>query len=174
MDSSFQEDPQIFLYPGPYTVNLGSTTAIEALQPDQSVFITVNASLTVGSITVSAATNIVLSAENPQFENINPTDPTTYPSWLSFDLRFLKVAIPSSATRFGATMLSDPADAPGFIASVVQSLTAGGGTVGVESFENSLTQNEELSALEFLPRDKNGNLVFNFAIARVRLNGNTA
>src|SRR5205085_8125596 len=131
-DSSFQADPQIFLYP--YTVNLGSTTAIDALQPDQSVFITVNASLTVGSVTVSAAANIVLSAgENPRFEDINPADPITYPNWLSFDLRFLKVTIPSSASRFGATMSSDPADAPVFIASVVRNLTTGGGTVGVDS-----------------------------------------
>ena len=170
-DSSFQEDPQTFLYP--YTVNFSSTNAFDALNLDQSVFITVDASLTVGSVTVSAATNIVLSAgEDPRLEDRNPLDPTAYPSWLSFDLRFLKVTIPSTATRFGATMSSNPADAPGFIASVTTNLTAGDGTVGLDSFAN-LTQDEGMSSLEFLPTDKNGDVVFNFAIARVRLQGNT-
>jgi hypothetical protein len=171
-DASFQSDPQVFLVP--YTINFGSANAVNALNPDQSAFITIDASLTVGTVTISARANIVISAgENPRFENLNPNNPTSFPSWLSFDLRFIKVTVPSTANRFGAVMSSNPTDAPGFIASVIQNLTAGGGTVGVESFDN-LTQDEEKSALEFLPKDKNGNAVFNFAIARVRLLGNIA
>ena len=70
-------------------------------------------------------------------------------------------------------MSDNAADAPGFIASVIANLTAGGGVVGSDSFESGLTQDELSSALEFLQKDDDGNFVFNFAVARVRLKGNT-
>lgn len=78
-----------------------------------------------------------------------------------------------TASRFGATMTTNWADAPGFIAQVIANLTAGRGSVGGDSFDPGLSQDEDAFAVEFLPSDSNGNLVFNFAIARVRLRGNT-
>jgi hypothetical protein len=176
-DPTLQPDPQSFLYP--YTISFNSETAFDALQPDQAVFITLEASLTVGQVTVTASANITLTAgEDPRFEDIDPSNPQNYPSWLSFDLRFFKMTVPTSgavqtASRFGATMTTSPADAPGFITKVVTNLTAGKGVVGLDSFDPGLTQDEDGSALEYLPNDSSGNLVFNFAVAHVRLKGNT-
>jgi hypothetical protein len=55
-DPTFQQDPQDFLFP--FTVTFPSTAAFDALNLDQSVFVAVNASLTVGEVTVSAQTNL--------------------------------------------------------------------------------------------------------------------
>ena len=139
--------------------------------------LTLNVSLTVGQITRTASAAIELVAgENPYYENVNPADPARFPFWLSFDLRLFKMTVPPSQTRdrFNATMTTNPADAPAFIASVSANLTAGGGTVGGDSFESGLTQDEAGSSLEFLQKDDDENFVFNFAVARVRLKGNTA
>jgi hypothetical protein len=66
----------------------------------------------------------------------------------------------------------DPAQAPGFISSVINNLTTNT-NLGGESFD-SLEQSEDQSALEFHPQDSDGNFAFNFAVARVRLLGKTA
>jgi hypothetical protein len=164
---------QRFLYP--YTISFPSTAAFGALLPDQAAVLTLTAAFTVGSVTVtdSAALELV-SGQNPFYVNVNPAD-AAQPVWLSFDLRFFKVAVPSggTASRFGAQMTASPGDAPAFIASAIQNLTAGGGSVGSDSF-TALSQDEGASALEFLQQDSAGNFVFNFAVARVRLRGKTA
>jgi hypothetical protein len=125
------------------------------------------------SLTDSAALELV-SGQNPFYTNVNPADPSQ-PVWLSFDLRFFKLAVPSggTASRFGAQITSNPGDAPAFIASAIQNLTTGGGNVGGDSFA-ALSQDEGASALEFLQQDSAGNFVFNFAVARMRLLGKTA
>jgi hypothetical protein len=172
VDPSLAPVTQRFLYP--CTVAFTTDAAFEALDLDQSVVLTLTATVTVGSITRSDTAALVLvKGENPFYTNVNPNAPTQ-PAWLSFDLRFFKVAVPGggNVSRFGATMSSNPADAPAFIASVIQNLTVGGGTVPGDGFEN-LQQDEEASALEFLAQDDDGNFVFNFAVARVRLLGKT-
>jgi hypothetical protein len=164
---------QRFLYP--YTIQFASSAAFGALLLDQAVVLTLSATFTVGGVTCTdTATLELVKGENPFYTNVNPANPTQ-PFWLSFDLRFFKVAVASggTASRFGATMTSDPADAPGFIAAAIQSLTANNGNVAGDAFAN-LEQDEDNSALEFLQQDSAGNLVFNFAVARVRLIGNTA
>ena len=176
-DSTFQQDPQAFLYP--FSLKFNNQNIFTPLGPDETVTLTLSASFTVGPITRTAQSTLLLtSGENPRFENVDVHHPADFPAWLSFDLRFLKVTVPStgattSATRFGATMTRNRDDAPGFIAQVIANLTSGGGTAGGETFEPGLSQDEETSALEFLPQDNAGNFVFNFAIARVRLLGNT-
>jgi hypothetical protein len=163
---------QRFLYP--YTISFSSDAAFEALELDQAALLTLSASFTVGQITrTDTAILELVKGENPYYVNVNPTDPTQ-PVWLSFDLRFFKVAVRSgdSVSRFGATMSSDAAQAPGFIAGVIQNLTAGDGVAGGEAFAD-LAQDEENSALEFLQQDGDGNFVYNFAVARVRLIGKT-
>ena len=164
---------QRFLYP--YTISFSSGAAFTALQADQAAVLTLTATFTVGSVTRtdSAALELV-SGQNPFYTNVNPADPSQ-PVWLSFDLRFFKVAVPSGETvsRFGAQMTSSPGDAPAFIAAAIQNLTAGGGSAGGDSFA-ALSQDEDASALEFLQQDAGGNFVFNFAVARVRLLGKTA
>ena len=176
-DPTLTQDPQTFLYP--YTISFSSSAALNALLTDQFAVLTLNATFTVGQITRTASANIELVAgEDPFIEDIDPSNPAAFPFWLSFDLRFFKMTVPSSgsnqtASRFGATMTTNPADAPAFIAKVIANLTAGGGAVAGDSFESNLTQDEEASALEFLQQDSSGNWVFNFAVARVRLKGNT-
>ena len=164
---------QRFLYP--YTISFGSSAAFDGLGFDQAAILTLTASITVGSVTrTDSATLELVKGENPFLAKVYPGDPSQ-PVWLSFDLRFFKVAIPSggSASRFGATMSSDPSDAPGFVASVIGNLTTNGGNVGGDAFAN-LSQDEDASAIEFLRQDSSGNYVFNFAVARVRLLGKTA
>lgn len=164
---------QQFLYP--YSISFTSDAAFEQLGLDESVTLTLTATITVGSVTRSDSAAIVLTkGENPFVTNVNPSTPTQ-PAWLSFDLRFFKVAVPNNATatRFGATMTSNAADAPGFIAAVIQNLTANGGDVSGDRFDD-LEQDERRSSLEFLQKDDDHNFAFNFAIARVRLLGKTA
>ena len=164
---------QRFLYP--YTISFSSGAAFAVLQADQAAVLTLTATFTVGSVTRtdSAALELV-SGQNPFYANVNPADPSQ-PVWLSFDLRFFKVAVPSGQTvsRFGAQMTSVPGGAPAFIAAAIQNLTAGGGSTSGDSFA-ALSQDEDASALEFLQQDSAGNFVFNFAVARVRLLGKTA
>jgi hypothetical protein len=171
-DPTLQSDTQTFFYP--YTVTFPGTSIFDVLGVDQSAILTMNARLTVGQITRTASANIELtSGENPYFEDLNPSAPAEYPSWLSFDLRFFKVGVPNTpgatASRFGATMTSDPAGATGFIATAIAKLTAG--TAG-ETFDG-LSEDEESTTIEFLRQDSSGNWVFNFAVARLRLKGNT-
>jgi len=70
-------------------------------------------------------------------------------------------------------MSRNPTDAVKFIAKVIKNLTTGSGSAAGETFDG-LTQDEEGSALECFPKDNQGNLVFNFAVARVRLRGTPA
>jgi hypothetical protein len=164
---------QRFLYP--YTISLSSDAAFNALGLDQAAVLTLTSTISVGQVTRSASAALELAqGENPFLTNVNPSDPSQ-PVWLSFDLRFFKVAVTpgGSAARFAATMTSDPAAAPGFIASAIRNLTTGSGAAGGETFAD-LAQDEEAAALEFLQQDSSGRFVFNFAVARVRLIGATA
>lgn len=170
-DPSLGRPLQRFLYP--FTVSFSNDTAFNQLLPDQSAVVTLGASIAVGSTALNASANILLTqGENPYFTDVDPTN-ATQPSWLSFDLRFftVKVRPGGSAGRFGATMSTNPADAPEFIANVISNLTNNTG-LGGDSFEN-LSQDEESTALEFLNQDGSGNAAFNFAVARVRLRGKT-
>lgn len=175
-DPSLESNGQTFFYP--YTVTFPNTSIFDALNPNQSAVLTINASLTVGQITRTDSANIELTAgEDPYFEDLNPAAPSAYPSWLSFDLRFFKVAVANSsgatASRFNAKMTNNAADAPTFIASVIGNLTTGKGSAGGDSFDG-LSEDEESTTIEYLPQDSSGNYVFNFAVARVRLKGDTA
>ncbi len=176
-NSTFQQDPQTFLYP--VTLNFNNQNVFTPLGVDQSVTLTLNASFIVGPITRTASAALLLtSGENPRFENVDLQHPGDFPVWLSFDLRLFKMTVPSTgstttASQFGAMMTRNRDDAPGFIAQVIANLNAGNGSAGGETFEGGLPQGEQASALEFLPKDNGGNFVFNFAVARVRLLGNT-
>jgi hypothetical protein len=170
-DPSLGEPLQRFLYP--FTVVFSDDGVFQPLNPDQSVIVTLTATLTVGSLTLSNSANFELvKGENPYFEDVDPNQPQQ-PFWLSFDLRFFTLRVPSGqqGSRFGATMGTDPAAAPGFIRTAIDNLTANT-NLGGDSFDG-LEQDEERSALEFLQQDDDGNFAFNFAIARVRLRGKT-
>jgi hypothetical protein len=165
-DPTFQQNPQVFLYP--YTISFTGSAAFDALQAGQAAFLTLNSTFTVGQVTRTDQALIELVAgQNPYFKDIDPTNPAAFPSWLSFDLRFFKVAVPSggSASRFNAT-ITGAGDAASFIATALDNLNQN--NAGGDSFDG-LPQDEDSSALEFQQQDSNGNFVFNFALARVRL-----
>jgi hypothetical protein len=168
-DSTLQQTFQRFLYP--YTISFSGDGGFTALQANQVAIVTIDASITAGNVTRTAAANIELTkGEDPYYENVNLQNPNQ-PSWLSFDLRFFKAT--GGQARFGALAMSnDPADAPGFITNVISQLNNPGANLGGDSFEG-LTQDEDASALEFLQKDNGGNFTFNFALARVRLIGKT-
>jgi hypothetical protein len=167
------EDPtlalrfQRFLYP--FTISFNGDGGFTALQANQVAIVTIHASITAGSVTRTASANIELTrGEDPYYQNVNLADPNQ-PFWLSFDLRFFKVR--AGDTHFGVTMSGNVADAPGYIANVLTNLNMQPAPGG-DTFD-ALAQDEDASALEFLQRDVANNLVFNFAVARVRLIGKT-
>lgn len=128
-------------------------------------FVSLNATLTAGGTTVTSSALVeLIKKPNPYLLD----GPTT---WLSIDLRVFHVR--AGDTRFGATMGPGPGDAPAFIQSVMQQLTAGTGSAGGESFETGLATDEAASSLELSPIDANGHAVFDFALARVRMRGLT-
>ncbi|HTB17723.1 MAG TPA: S53 family peptidase [Bryobacteraceae bacterium] len=172
-DPSLPNLPQGFLFP--FTISFSGDQGFVDLAPLTSTLVTLSASVTAASNTVSGTAQIDLGTfEDPFFIDVNPKDPSQ-PSWLSFDLRFFKMTVPAgkTASRFGATMTDNPNDAPGFIAAAIHNLTQGGGTANGDTFDPGLSQDEDASALEFQQQDDSGNYVFNFAVARVRLLGKT-
>jgi hypothetical protein len=161
-DPALPDTPQCFLFPFTvsFTGDAGFTAMSGAAPSITSTFVTLQAS---GSGLSDSAQIELTTGEDPRFVDVDPNHPLQYPTWLSFDLRYFKVAVPPGATRtlFGATMTSNPADAPGFIASVISNLK--------KADFDGLPQDEDTTKMKFLPTDNNGNFVFNFAVARVRV-----
>ena len=133
-----------------------------------STIMTLTANMSVQGLNLSASGQIELTTgEDPRFVNVNPQNSTQFPTWLSFDLRFFKVAVPpgQSKTIYGATIASSD-DAPGFITTAL-------GNFNKAAFD-ALPQDKSTTKLEFLQHDNTGASVFNFAVARVRLAGKNA
>jgi hypothetical protein len=169
-DPTFQQSPQVFLYP--YTLSFSGSSAFDTLQPGEAAILTLSSTFTIGQVTRTDQALIELVAgQNPYFKDIDPANPAQFPSWLSFDLRFFKVAVPSggSATMFNAA-ITGAGDAAAFIANAIANLNQN--NAGSDTFAG-LPQDEDASALEFQQQDSDGNFVFNFALARVRLLGQT-
>lgn len=180
LDPSLPNVPQSFLFPFVVQFNgdAGYTAMRNAAPALTLTYITLTTKLTVAGQSYSKSAQITLTTgEDPRFVDVDPNNPAQYPSWLSFDLRVFKMTVSpgGSASRFGATV-TGASDAPAFIASVINNLTAGGGQVNGDYFDPppvffvpGLTQNEDQSSLEFKQTDDNGDFVYNFAVARVRL-----
>jgi hypothetical protein len=169
LDPSLPDWPQVFLFP--FEVDFSSQDGFQAMAAAQpqivSTLITLSASLNIGPTALSNQTQLELTiGEDPFFIDVDPNNPTQ-PSWLSFDLRFFKVV--QGDSRFGIGNLNAPADAPTFIANVINNLNTPGANLGGDSFD-ALSQDEDQSALEF-QQQVNNQYVFNFALARVRLLG---
>jgi hypothetical protein len=170
-NAALPDEPQGFLFP--FTISFTGDAGFQEMIKASitSTIVTLTGSITAGIQPLFDGTQIELViGENPFFVDVNPTVPEQ-PTWLSFDLRLFKVM--ENSQKFGSKMTGNAADAPGFIASVIQNLNTFNGTVGGDSFEG-LSQDEEASALEFHPTDNSGHKIFNFAVARVRLLGKNA
>lgn len=169
-NSSLPDEPQGYLFP--FTVSFTGDKGFQEMISNSISFtlVTLQASMTIGALPVTNSTQIELvTGEDPFFLDVNPLNPKQ-PTWLSFDIRLFKLT--GNTSKFGVLMSSNEADAPGFISDVIQNLNDSNGTVGSDSFEG-LTQDENGSALEFHQMDNYGRKVFNFALARVRINGTT-
>jgi len=87
--------------------------------------------------------------------------------WLSTDLRVFQIS--EGESRFGHTVGDTPGSAITYIQNVLNDLN--NSPTSVELF-NTISTDQSTSQLE-LSRTKNGNRVFNFAIAKVRYRGRT-
>lgn len=168
LDASLPDAPQGFLFPFKVTFNSDAGfVAMRAAGLDHT-FITLTANLPIKGLGLSASGQVELTTgEDPRFVNVNPQNPTQFPTWLSFDLRFFKVLVPpgKSVTQYGATIATAD-DAPSFITKALGNFTNG-------DF-NALHQDERSTKIEYLQHDNAGNAAFNFAVARVRLAGKNA
>ena len=168
-DTSLKLEQQTFWYP--FTVQFTNDNACNVLSSPEVAIITLTATFTVGPITLTASANIELaSGEDPRFEDYTPSNPLAYPSWLSFDLRFFKVTPNQSHQWFNVTNPANAAGCVPYIQTVLNNLNTPGTNLNGDTFDGSLSQDEDQSALEFLPANSTtGDLTFNFALARVRI-----
>ncbi len=170
-DPSLSPEVQRFTFT--YTVTFPDQTAFTT--PPAADFpevLTLQATLnaTTGMLTASAEIALITAAD-PFFSS----EANGGLFWLSEDLRVFFAE--EGSTLFGAPPLgSTPAAAQSFIQWIISNISGPNG-VGPngDSFETTLSNTESGSALSLLPTTlisptKN---IFNFAIARVRLNGTT-
>jgi hypothetical protein len=159
---------QVFFYP--YTVSFPNNIAFAALGLHQFAFITLTATFTVGGLTITRQALIELTnAEDPRFKDLDPSNPQAFPSWLSFDLRFFTVSPSTTHQYFNVANPADATGAVSYIQNVLANLNTPGAIANGDTFDSTLTQDEENSSLGFLQTDK----VLNFAIARVRILAHT-
>ncbi len=165
LDPSLPDAAQGFLFP--FNVTFDSDAGFLAMRAANltSTQITLNAKMVVHGVTLTASGQIELTTgEDPRFVNVDPKNPTRFPTWLSFDLRFFKVAVPpgQSVNMYGAN-ISDAGSAPAFIAAAIGNFTS--------AVFDGLPQDEDTTKIEFQQHDNDNKQVFNFAVARVRLLG---
>jgi hypothetical protein len=177
---------QTFMYP--FTISFPNLNAFNALNPHQAAVVTLTANFTVQvptgvdsqgptttPVPVSCLANIELAkGEDPYLINLNPQNPQAYPSWLSFDLRLFTVTANQAHEMFsvGNPTTGDPSSPNGpitYIQTVINHLNNPSLITNGDTFDATLTQDEDSSALEFLPTNNAGEPVFNFAVARVRI-----
>jgi hypothetical protein len=120
-----------------------------------------------GTLTASALIELI-KAGDPFFSS----ESNGGLSWLSEDIRVFHAI--EGSTLFGAPPLGKTPDAAlSFIQWIISNLSGPLGTSpkSSDTFENTLATDEMASALSLLPTTPDGKQIFNFAIARVRLNG---
>jgi hypothetical protein len=141
-----------------YTVKFTNDASFPTT-PGTTVPVTINASI---SSVISPILNANGSADIVLIDEPNPFEMDGPISWLSTDLRVFQVK--SGDAKFGETMGNTAADAPTFIQNVIDRLNSGN-TAG-QTFENNITLDENVSALE-LSEKVNNVPIFNFAVAKV-------
>jgi hypothetical protein len=146
--------------------------------PDLSAFnlfasyprlLTLNASLAVSGVPDASAQFELVTAADPFFSS----ESNGGLSYLSADLRVFYAIQGSSLFGYPGGLGTTPADALAYIEWVAQNLTGALGTApNGDSFENSLSAAESsaLSLMPTVPGPESELNVFNFALARVRLN----
>jgi hypothetical protein len=181
-DGTLATNYQTFLYP--YDISFPNTNAFTALSGDEIAYLTIKATLTVPvatggddnstqtftNVTVNASALIELgAAEDPRMKDLNPTAPLSYPSWLSYDLRIFSVTAGQTHDMFSVSSPQDAAHAIPYIQQVLTNLNNPSNITNGDTFDNALTQDEDGSAIAWLPTPTGQAEEFSFAIARVRI-----
>ncbi len=182
IDSTLATNYQTLLYP--YNISFPNLSALKALNAHESAFITLSAVLTVPvptggntnttvtttNVTVQCEAEIELAnGEDPRMEDLNPTSPLAYPSWLSYDLRIFKVTAGQSHHKFSVPIPTDAGQAVSYIRQVLNNLNNPSLITNGDTFDNALTQSEDASAVPWLPSQGGEPAEFAFAVARVRI-----
>jgi hypothetical protein len=188
IDDQLQIDYQTLFYP--YTIAFPNENAFNTLDPHQVAVLTLTASLTVqvptGNTTDSkgnlittytpvpvscTATLVLAKGEDPYFSNFNPThpDPQAYPPWLSFDLRLFSATPEQSHQMFSVSNPTNSSDAIRYIRDVLNHLNNPSLITNGDTFDATLTQDEDKSKVDFYPNDNSFVPTFTFAVARVRV-----
>lgn len=128
--------------------------------PDPTKLLTLNVAI--------PSLNLSASAELELIKQPNPFIMHGDTPWLSIDLRVFVVK--AGEKKFGVTMGNYASDAPGFIQDVMKALNDGKGVADGQSFD-VLPTDQESSSLYIQPADSSGNIVFNFALAKVHYIG---
>jgi hypothetical protein len=140
IDNTLGLNFQTFMYP--FTISFPNLNAFNALNPHQVAVVTLTA-------------------------------PRAYPSWLSFDLRLFKVTNqPHQMFSVPNPTSHDPSSPNGpiaYIQTVLDHLNNPSLITNGDTFDGTLTQDEDSSDLEFLPNEEAFVQTFNFAVARVRI-----
>ena len=174
---------QTLMYP--YNISFPNLNAFNALNADQAAFITLSAELTVqvptggdtnnppvttSPVTVQCKANIELAkGENPRMEDLLPTSPLSFPSWLSYDLRIFTVMVGQLHDMFSVLTLTDASGAVTYIQDILNNLNHPTQITNGDTFENTLTQSEDASSVPWLPAPTGDPEQFSFAVARVRI-----
>ena len=185
-DDTLTLNYQTFMYP--FTISFPNQNAFQALGAHEVAVITLSASLTVpvpsgtdshGNVTTTdiqltcQATIELAKGEDPYLVDLNPSDPSSYPTWLSFDLRIFSVTANQSHEMFSVPNPADASGAISYIRQVLQNLNDPQLITNGDTFENALTQSEDQSAVALFPTT-DGEPVLSFAVARVRLTSSIA
>jgi hypothetical protein len=183
IDSTLATNYQTLMYP--YNISFPNLNAFNALSADEVAVITLSAELTVqvptsgntnnppvitSPVTVNTQAAIELAkGEDPRMEDLNPTSPLSYPSWLSYDLRIFTTTAGQSHDMFSVASPTNASEAISYIQNVLKNLNTPSLITNGDTFDNALTQNEDASSVPWLPTPSGDPQQFSFAIARVRI-----
>jgi hypothetical protein len=183
IDSTLATNYQTLFYP--YNISFPNLNAFNALSGEEVAVITLSAELnvqvptggntnnppvTTTQVTVQCKANIELAkGEDPRMEDLNPTSPLSYPSWLSYDLRIFSVTAGQAHHMFSVPSPNHAKHAVTYIRQVLDNLQHPSQITNGDTFDNALTQNEDNSAIPFLPPSEGDPAQFAFAVARVRI-----
>jgi hypothetical protein len=183
IDSTLATNYQTLLYP--YSITFPNLNAFNALNADEVAILTLSATLTVPvptggntnnppvtttNVTVKCKATIELAkGENPRMEDLNPASPLSYPSWLSYDLRIFSVTAGQTHQKFSVPSPTDATQAVSYIQKVLHNLNTPGAITNGDTFDNALVQDEDSSAIPWLPTQGSAPAQLGFAIARVRI-----
>ena len=183
IDSTLATDYQTLLYP--YNITFPSQAAFNALNQHEVAVITLSATLTVqvptsgntnappvitSPVTVTCKATVELAkGEDPRMEDLNPSSPLSFPSWLAYDLRIFTVTAGQSHDMFNVPTPTDASGAVTYIRQVLNNLNTPGAITNGDTFDTTLAQSEDASSVPWLPAASGDPEQLSFAVARVRL-----